>query len=81
MCDSKYTLCPAGDAPWSMRFYEAIMSKSIPVLSDNIHAGRNKLEYEIGYNYYLASDKNIEYREDWVEENYNKFIQFQTLIK
>ena len=26
------TLCPAGDMPWSMRFYEAIMARSIPVL-------------------------------------------------
>lgn len=77
---SEFTLCPAGDAPWSMRFYEAILSKSIPILEKHQHSGRNELEYRIGYKYYLINDENFEYRVDWVEENYRKFIDHQSLI-
>jgi Exostosin family len=79
MCSSQFTLCPAGDAPWSMRFYEAIMSKSIPIVEQVQHTGRNALEYDIGYRYYRLGDPQIEYREDWVEENFRKFLRFQTL--
>ena len=28
MTQSKFVLCPAGDAPWSFRFYETIMCHS-----------------------------------------------------
>jgi hypothetical protein len=80
MCESEFTLCPAGDAPWSMRFYEAILCKSIPILKTPAHAGRNIAEYNIGYKYYLATDIEKPYRKDWADGNYNKFIKYQTLI-
>jgi len=32
MCQSKFILCPAGDEPWSFRFYETLMCKSIPIV-------------------------------------------------
>jgi hypothetical protein len=79
LCQSRFTLCPAGDAPWSMRFHEAILSKSIPVVQNAAHTGRNDLEYAIGYRYYLADDREISYRPEWVEENFRKLIQFHTL--
>jgi hypothetical protein len=79
LCQSRFTLCPAGDAPWSMRFHEAILSKSIPVVQEAQHTGRNDLEYAIGYKYYLAHDREIVYRPEWVEENFKKLIQFHTL--
>ena len=79
MCQSRFTLCPAGDAPWSMRFFESIMCKSIPVLEKPRHSGRNLFERAIGYRFYTLSDQ-LEYREDWVEENYNKFYDHQTLL-
>ncbi|UHD17127.1 exostosin domain-containing protein [Thiocapsa bogorovii] len=81
MCSSKFTLCPAGDAPWSMRFYEAIMSKSLPIVECRQHTGRNALEYDIGYRYYRLDDPRIEYRADWVEENFRTFLRFQTLTE
>lgn len=80
MCESEFTLCPAGDAPWSMRFYEAILCKSIPILETPAHAGRNIAEYNIGYKYYLATDSEKPFRKDWADDNYNKFIKYQTLI-
>ena len=75
---SRFTLCPAGDAPWSMRFVEAIMCRSIPILEKPAHAGRNRKERAIGYRYYLIGD-NHHYREDWVEENHRRFLACQTL--
>jgi hypothetical protein len=79
LCQSRFTLCPAGDAPWSMRFHEAILAKSIPIVEKPEHTGRNELEYAIGYKYYLADDPEISYRPEWVEENFRKLIQFHTL--
>lgn len=79
MCKSKFTLCPAGDAPWSMRFFESVLCKSIPILESPHHSGRGVFEKSIGYKFYTLSD-NLEYREDWVEENYQRFLKSQTLI-
>ena len=79
LCRSKFTLCPAGDAPWSMRFFEAILCKSIPILESDIHSGRNNKERSINYKYYFINDNHV-YREDWVIENYKKFIDNQTLL-
>jgi Exostosin family len=77
---SKFTLCPAGDAPWSMRFFEAIMCRSIPIVSDLKHVGRNELERSIGYRVYLREEEHI-YDEHLVEENFRTFIRHQTLIE
>ena len=79
MLDSKYTLCPAGDAWWSMRFFESIMCKSIPILESPDHAWRSRFERMIGYKFYTTSDQ-VEYREDWIEENYSKFLECQTFL-
>ncbi|MEM9005270.1 MAG: exostosin family protein [Cyanobacteria bacterium P01_F01_bin.86] len=79
MCQSKFTLCPAGDAPWSIRFSECILCKSIPIVKLPKHTGRTRFERKIGYKYYLSSEKP-EYRQDWVEENYSKLIKYQTLL-
>jgi hypothetical protein len=79
LCRSRFTLCPAGDAPWSMRFYEAILSKSIPIVEKKEHIGRNSLEYAIGYKYYLADDEDLLFRSDWVEENFSAFVEHQTV--
>lgn len=81
LCESEYTLCPAGDMPWSMRFYEAILCKSIPIVETLDHTGRNQLEYDIGYRYLLAGETLKSYPQDWADENFEKFIQHQTLIK
>jgi hypothetical protein len=77
--NSKFTLCPAGDLPWSMRFFEAIMCRSIPIVSDREHAGRNDVERSIGYRIYLADEEHV-YDEDVVEENFRRFVRHQTLM-
>jgi hypothetical protein len=76
---SEFTLCPAGDHPWSMRFFEAIMCRSIPIVSDPSHVGRNDLERAIGYRVFLADEEHV-YDEEIVEENHRLFIEHQTLI-
>jgi len=79
LCASKFTLCPRGDKPWSQRFFEAIMCKSIPIVENKKHSGRNYLERKLPYKYYLTTDKII-YNEDWAEHNYKLFFKKQTLI-
>ena len=76
---SEFALCPAGDQPWSMRFFEAIMCRAIPIISDPIHAGRNEVERAIGYRVYLRDEDHV-YDEDLVEENHQRFLRHQTLI-
>jgi hypothetical protein len=53
MCQSKFVLCPAGDAPWSFRFYEVLMCKSIPIVESCHHTYRTKEEATINYKYVL----------------------------
>jgi hypothetical protein len=76
---SAFTLCPAGDLPWSMRFFEAVMCRSLPIVSDVEHTGRNDLERSIGYRVYLREDDHV-YDPDAAEENYRLFLRHQTLI-
>jgi len=79
MCKSKFTLCPAGDCPWSMRFYEALLCKSIPIVNDSFETWRSEEEKKLDYKYYLTTDTNKIFREDWVEHNYQLFIKYHTL--
>ena len=44
MRQSRFCLCPAGDAPWSFRFYEILMCKSIPLTESWHHTYRTKEE-------------------------------------
>jgi hypothetical protein len=76
---SQFALCPAGDRPWSMRFFEAVMCRSIPIVSDLRHVGRNEVERSIGYHAYLADDDHV-YDPDVAEENYRLFVRHQTLM-
>ncbi len=75
---SKFALCPAGDLNYSMRFYEALMCKSIPIVNSANETFRSEAESELDYKYYLTTD-SIQYREDWVEHNYNLFLKYHTL--
>jgi hypothetical protein len=76
---SEFALCPAGDRPWSMRFSEAVMCRSIPIVSDLQHVGRNELERSIGYHVYLREDEHV-YDPDLAEENHRLFLRHQTLL-
>lgn len=78
LANSKFTLCPAGDNFWSMRFYEALMCKSIPIVHTPEETYRSNAESELDYRYYLSTDAHI-YREDWVAHNYELFLRYHTL--
>ena len=73
MSKSKFCLCHAGDAPWSFRFYEVLMCKSIPIVETWHHTYRTKEEAKINYRYILY--QNIEN-----DINYNDYIKENTLI-
>jgi hypothetical protein len=79
MKKSKFCLCPAGDQPWSMRFVEAIMCKSIPIVKEPFETWRSHAEQKLGYKFYYAHDKEFVYREDWVQHNYELFLRYHTL--
>jgi hypothetical protein len=71
MCKSKYVLCPAGDAPWSFRFYEVLMCKSIPIVETWHHTYRTKEEAKINHKYVLYEniENDINYNNNYVNEN------------
>jgi hypothetical protein len=77
LSQSKFTLCPAGDAFWSMRFYEALMCKSIPIVNNKNEIFRTEEESKLDYKYYISNDRLV-YRDDWVAHNYNIFLQYHT---
>jgi Exostosin family len=77
MAKSQFVLCPAGDAPWSMRFYESLMCKAIPVVETRDHTRRSAAEAELDYKVYLPHEEHV-YREDWVEHNYEIFMRHHT---
>jgi len=80
MCQSRFILCPAGDAPWSFRYYETLMCKSIPVVISSNHIYRTKEEATIPYRYILADKigEIVEYN-DMVEVNTNLFKKYHML--
>ena len=73
MASSKFTLCPTDIFPWSYRFFEAIICRSIPVLDDN------ELDiFSHNFKFYRKSEIHV-YREDWIEYNIKQFKLFHTL--
>jgi hypothetical protein len=77
MRQSKFCLCPAGDANWSMRFYEALMCRSIPIVANKVDTYRSEHESKLRYRYFLADDEHV-YNRDWAEENYQLFLKYHT---
>ena len=77
---SKFGLCPAGDEMWSMRFFECMMCKCIPIVNSVEETWRSAAESRLGYKFYLSTDQEIVYRKDWVEYNYNMFQIKHTLM-
>jgi hypothetical protein len=80
MCKSKFCLCPGGDAPWSFRFYEILMCKSIPVVETWHHTYRTVEEAKIPYKYVLHQniEDDIKY-DDYIRENTALFEKYHLL--
>jgi hypothetical protein len=83
MCQSKFILCPAGDAPWSFRFYEILMCKSIPIVESWHHTYRTKEEALIKYRYILytniENNENNELYNDYINENIKIFEKYHMI--
>ena len=83
MCQSKFVLCPGGDSPWSFRFYEVLMCKSIPIVESWHHTYRTKEEANLNYKYILYEDienvKNDINYDDYVIENTKIFENYHLL--
>lgn len=79
LCLSKFSLCPAGDQHWSMRFFESLMCKTIPIVQRKDETFRTKEESILDYKFYYSDEENIIYREDWVNHNYELFLKYHTL--
>ena len=79
LSQSKFCLCPAGDRMFSMRFYECLMCKCIPIVNSVEETYRTEAESKLDYKYYSTSDDDFVYRKEWVEHNYNIFLKYHTL--
>jgi len=81
MTKCKYCLAPAGDSMYSMRFYEALISKCIPVVKKIDETFRSKAESLLGYKFYFSSESKWTYDLKWVAHNYELFVNYHTLTK
>jgi hypothetical protein len=77
MKSSLFTLCPAGDHMYSIRFYEALMCESIPIVNSVDETFRSPAEEKLDYKYYLTTD-DIKYRQDWADHNLDMFMRHHT---
>ena len=84
LCQSKFVLCPAGDSPWSFRFYEVLMCESMPIVKYDDHTWRMENEKEINYKYILSDNimsyEKLLYNKD-IQENTEKFKSFHLIHK
>lgn len=77
MCESKFTLCPAGDFKWTYRFFEAIICKSIPVVE------RQGVDQSMdGFRYFLQDERSIHrYSAKVCNDNYRLLVAKHSLLK
>lgn len=84
MSKSNFVLCPAGDSPWSFRFYETLMCKSIPIVKSWHHTYRTKEEAKINYEFILSDDigniGNAKYNiDEMIKKNTSLFKKYHML--
>jgi hypothetical protein len=90
MMQSTFTLTPGGDHPFSWRFYEAILSGSIPVIhsmEEDFAGGVSILPRKIGYKIFTTDEvaemnslSSAELKRI-ADNNYDLFIKYQTFIQ
>jgi len=81
MCQSNFCLCPAGDAYWSIRFYESLVCGCIPIVNEKRETYRTNAEAKLPYHYYLTNAKQFICRDRWVRNNLVLFKKYHTLNK
>jgi len=74
LASSKFSLCPGGDAPWSIRFYESIALGAIPILKDKKEAFYSNNTSGPNYKFYLNTEKP-KYKKSWAKHNLELFQQ------
>lgn len=89
MIQSTFTVALAGDVPWSMRFYEAALAGSIPVIhsveDDLLEKSPAGWFAHIGYTYFTLDEvtnmsmSNTETKKI-IDKNYDLVIKYQTWI-
>ena len=86
---SRFALAPAGDRPYSFRFFEAILAGAVPVVSHPAHSGRSYAENALGYKYLLVSEfvarrrafpGELPYCAAWADHNRKIFLEHQSYI-
>ncbi len=79
MCKSRFVLCPGGDAPWSMRFYEALVCRAIPIVVSIPEAARTEMERELNYKAMLT-DGDFIYRQEWADHNFSIALKWHSFV-
>ena len=77
----QFCLCPAGDAPYSMRFVEVLMSRCIPIVNKTSETYRSMAENQLDY-HFLYTDtpsSSFAYSDEHARHNYAIFLQHHTL--
>jgi len=80
LCQSQFALCPAGDAPGSMRFYEAMAWRAIPVVNSISEIARTPQETAMGYKF-LTTEDDFVYSQDWAEHNFQILLERHTFSR
>jgi len=62
---------------WSMRFYEALMCKAVPIVSSKEETYRTDAESRLDYKYFLNTDE-LKFDVSLVEHNYQLFLKHHT---
>ena len=78
MTKARFCLCPRGDAPWSMRFYEAILAECVPVLLRKDDQQRTPEEMKLPYRYFTV-DEPIAWDPEMAVENLRIFMEYHML--
>lgn len=85
LADSQLVLAPAGDGPWSRRFFEAVLSCSIPIIQRREHAGRTDSELRLPFYFYIYDPSRPRsyyyYRPDWATANWHLFLRENTILR
>jgi hypothetical protein len=81
MTQSKFVLCPQGDNPWSFRFYEVLMCKSIPIVESHHDTYRTIEESALPYNYVLSNEVNLNANYDKITSNNTSIFEKWHLLK
>lgn len=75
MCNAEFVLAPTDVYPWSYRFLEAIICQCIPILNST---ERDMLAVAGGFHFYRTNEDHV-WREDWVQDNWQKLLKLHTL--